>query len=65
MCYNFMAGTDWVRTKTTAPARGGAWVTGFSLEEVDHAVSLDARRARDRTRIDRCRDVVDQLGSGC
>src|SRR5262245_23412270 len=53
VCYNFMAGTDWVRTKTNIPARGGAWVTGFSLAEVDRAVSLDARRgAIDRETID-------------
>lgn len=44
VCYNWMAGTDWVRTKTNVLARGGAWVTGFSLAEVDRAISLDARR---------------------
>jgi len=53
VCYNWMAGTDWVRTKTNVPARGGAWVTGFSLAEVDHAISLDARRgAIDHEKID-------------
>ncbi|MBL8850599.1 MAG: mannonate dehydratase [Planctomycetaceae bacterium] len=53
VCYNWMAGTDWVRTRTNIPARGGAWVTGFSLAEVDHAISLDARRgAIDRETID-------------
>ena len=53
VCYNFMAGTDWVRTTTNVLARGGAWVTGFSLADVDHAVSLDARRgAIDRESID-------------
>jgi mannonate dehydratase len=44
LCYNFMAGTDWVRTKLDVPARGGARVTGFNLADVAHALSLDARR---------------------
>lgn len=41
LCYNFMAGTDWVRTRLDAPERGGALVTGFDLAEAEHAVSLD------------------------
>ena len=44
LCYNFMAGTDWVRTQLDIPARGGARVTGFNLADVAHALSLDARR---------------------
>lgn len=48
-CYNFMAGTDWVRTKLDLPERGGAWVTGFNLAEAQQAVSL--------------RDDVEQIGS--
>lgn len=48
-CYNFMAGTDWVRTKLDIPERGGAWVTGFNLAEAEKAVSL--------------RDDVEQIGS--
>lgn len=40
-CYNFMAGTDWVRTRVDIPERGGALVTGFDLAEVERAVSLD------------------------
>lgn len=40
LCYNFMAGTDWVRTSTRTPERGGAWVTAFDLREVARAVSL-------------------------
>lgn len=44
LCYNFMAGTDWVRTRLDVPARGGALVTGFELEDVRRAVSLDAQR---------------------
>jgi mannonate dehydratase len=40
LCYNFMAGTDWVRTSTTERERGGALVTGFDLEQVKTAMSL-------------------------
>jgi mannonate dehydratase len=40
LCYNFMAGTDWVRTRVDAPERGGAKVTSFSLREVGQATSL-------------------------
>lgn len=43
LCYNFMAGTDWVRTRLDAPERGGARVTAFSLAEVERAMSLNAR----------------------
>jgi mannonate dehydratase len=48
-CYNFMAGTDWVRTKLDIPERGGAWVTGFNLADAERAVSL--------------RDDVEEVGS--
>jgi mannonate dehydratase len=41
LCYNFMAGTDWVRTRVDAPERGGARVTAFDLAEVEQAVSLN------------------------
>jgi mannonate dehydratase len=40
LCYNFMAGTDWVRTQTDAPERGGARVTAFRLSDVARAQSL-------------------------
>ena len=40
VCYNFMAGTDWVRTELKAPERGGALVTGFDVEQAEQAVSL-------------------------
>lgn len=40
VCYNFMAGTDWVRTTLNAPERGGALVTGFNVEQAEQAVSL-------------------------
>jgi len=42
ICYNFMAGTDWVRTKLDAPERGGARVTAFSLADAEAAVSLNS-----------------------
>ena len=45
VCYNFMAGTDWVRTKLDAPERGGARVTAFDLDQVEHAMDLADRAA--------------------
>ena len=44
LCYNFMAGTDWVRTRLDYPERGGAKVTAFSLAHVEQAMSLNLRR---------------------
>lgn len=41
LCYNFMAGTDWVRTRLDSPERGGAKVTAFDLSEAEKAVSLN------------------------
>ena len=41
LCYNFMAGTDWVRTKLDVLERGGALVTEFNLEDAERAVKLD------------------------
>jgi mannonate dehydratase len=40
LCYNFMTGTDWVRTRLDAPERGGAKVTAFDLAEVNTALRL-------------------------
>ena len=40
MCYNFMAGTDWVRTRLDVPERGGARVTEFDLAAATQAVNL-------------------------
>lgn len=40
LCYNFMAGTDWVRTKLDVPERGGARVTAFNLANIQQAVLL-------------------------
>ena len=42
LCYNFMSGTDWVRTQLDAPERGGAKVTAFNLEDARQAVSLNS-----------------------
>lgn len=41
LCYNFMAGTDWVRTRVDLPERGGATVTQFRMADVERAVSLN------------------------
>ena len=40
LCYNFMAGTDWVRTRLDTPERGGARVTGFDLADAQKAILL-------------------------
>ena len=42
LCYNFMSGTDWVRTRLDTQARGGARVTEFKLKDAEHAISLNA-----------------------
>lgn len=52
LCYNFMAGTDWVRTRLDAPERGGAKVTSFDLADALLAVSLDARGVISDVRIE-------------
>jgi mannonate dehydratase len=48
LCYNFMAGTDWVRTRLDAPERGGAKVTAFDLSDVERARTLGHDRAAAR-----------------
>jgi mannonate dehydratase len=37
ICYNFMAGTDWIRTSVDSPERGGARVTAFDLADLASA----------------------------
>lgn len=37
VCYNFMAGTDWIRTSVDSLERGGARVTAFELADLDRA----------------------------
>lgn len=46
LCYNFMAGTDWVRTSTTVQERGGALVTAFDLAKVKQALSLTDEKVK-------------------
>jgi mannonate dehydratase len=40
LCYNFMAGTDWVRTRLDVAERGGAKVTAFDLGDVERAILM-------------------------
>lgn len=40
LCYNFMAGIGWFRTRSDLPERGGALTSGFNLEEIDNNVPL-------------------------
>jgi len=40
LCYNFMAGTDWVRTRLNVPERGGARVTAFDLRDAERPFLL-------------------------
>jgi mannonate dehydratase len=40
LCYNFMPGTDWVRTRLDVPERGGAKVSAFHLADVEKAILL-------------------------
>jgi mannonate dehydratase len=42
LCYNFMAGTDWIRTSVDAPERGGAKVTAFDVNEL-HSARIPGR----------------------
>jgi mannonate dehydratase len=37
LCYNFMAGTDWIRTAIDSPERGGCKTTAFRLADLEHA----------------------------
>lgn len=56
LCYNFMSGTDWVRTRTDVPARGGATVTEFRLADVARAIALGEGATPSDTRL-----TADQL----
>ena len=38
LCYNFTAHFNWVRTRYGIPERGGALVTGYYHEDLDHSV---------------------------
>ncbi|MEQ9379843.1 MAG: mannonate dehydratase [Pirellulales bacterium] len=61
LCYNFMAGTDWVRTQLDAPERGGAKVTAFHLHEVEQAIRLGHDGAGTMDPVDDCSISVDEL----
>lgn len=37
LCYNFMAGTDWIRTSVDSPERGGSKVTAFDISNLESA----------------------------
>lgn len=37
ICYNFMAGTDWIRTSIDAPERAGSKVTAFDISQLETA----------------------------
>jgi mannonate dehydratase len=37
VCYNFMAGTDWIRTSIDAPERAGCTTTAFRRSDLEHA----------------------------
>lgn len=51
LCYNFMAGTDWVRTDIAAPSRGGALTTRFTLQAAKQAVALNINIEANNTSI--------------
>ncbi len=68
LCYNFMAGTDWARTRLDAPERGGAKVTAFHLADVEQAVLLgyespqpDAEERARRLTPERMWDLLERL----
>lgn len=48
LCYNFMSGTDWCRTRVDAPERAGAKVTAFRLEDVEQNIKLGYRSPNPR-----------------
>jgi mannonate dehydratase len=52
LCYNFMAGTDWVRTQVDVRERGGAKVTAFNLADAQRAISLNSQQRIESTPID-------------
>jgi mannonate dehydratase len=61
VCYNFMAGTDWVRTRLDVPERGGAKVTAFDLRDAQRAVLLGHDGAGTMDRPDEERISADAL----
>jgi mannonate dehydratase len=63
LCYNFMAGTDWVRTRVDLPERGGSRVTGFALADVERAILLGHDSAAVGEPMPRVAVSADQLWS--
>jgi mannonate dehydratase len=61
LCYNFMSGTDWVRTRLDVPERGGAKVTAFDLRDAERAVLLEHDGRETMAAPDRQRISVDAL----
>ncbi len=41
LCYNFMAGVGWFRSKNDLLERGGALTSGFDIREIDNDVPLE------------------------
>ena len=39
VCYNFMAGVGWYRSRNDLPERGGALTSGFDLREIDNSAT--------------------------
>lgn len=63
LCYNFMVGTDWVRTRLDAPERGGSLVTAFHLPDAERAIRLDYKSQPTPPRAERPPLTSDQLWS--
>jgi len=61
LCYNFMAGTDWVRTRLDAPERAGATVTSFDLDEVEKAITLSHDASGDFSKVPADTITADEL----
>ena len=40
LCYNFMVGVGWFRSRNDLQERGGALTSGFNLRDIDNAVEL-------------------------
>lgn len=49
LCYNFMAGTDWVRTRTDVSERGLARVSAFRLADAETAILLGRQSSSEST----------------
>ena len=39
ICYNFMAGVGWYRSRNDLPERGGALTSGFDVREIDNSAT--------------------------